>query len=157
MAQPHSDIALQQVEIVRSTVVDNNYILTEWKPPVLTPTMVMGYKILRSSDQVNYNLIAIVSAPELSYSDRNVDIQNYQYYYKIEVLNHCNIETTPSDNSSSVLLKASITGNLAHLKWTKYLEWDTGVEKYIIEKKDEQGIWHEIKSVGGNTTEMEDE
>ncbi len=157
MAQPQSDILLQQVEIVRSTVVNDHYILTEWKPPVIAPATVMGYKILRSGDQVNYVEIATVSSAELSYSDYNVDVHNYQYFYKISVINQCNIETTPLDKSSSVLLKGDYNDLTSRLRWTKYLQWDTGVEKYVIEKKDEQGMWQIIKIVDGNTTEMEDE
>ncbi len=156
-AQPQSDIALQQVEIVRSTVVNNSFVLTEWNKPIIAPQMVLGYRILRSTDEINYNEIAVVTAAELSYSDYAVDVQNQKYYYKIVVLNHCNVETTESGKSSSILLQGDYSNLVSKLRWSKYQDWDTGVEKYVIEKKDKNGVWHVIKSVDGNTTEAEDE
>ena len=72
---------------MRSTVVDNKYILTEWRPPLIAPDQVINYAVYRSDDDVNYSEVGRVAATELSYSDRNVDVNNNQYFYKILVIN----------------------------------------------------------------------
>jgi hypothetical protein len=43
------------------------------------------------------------------------------------------------------------------LKWSKYVDWNTGVERYVIEKLNLAGQWEVIETVPGSTTEWEEE
>ena len=42
------------------------------------------------------------------------------------------------------------------MKWTRYVDWDLGVEKYVIEKLNAYGVWEEIDTVSGSVTEWEE-
>ncbi len=156
-AIPESDIDQQQVEVVRSTVVDNSYVLTEWKNPVLLPYLVDRFTVYRSTDNISYSLLASVPSAVHEFSDMSTDVQNQEYYYKVEIQNVCNSSTNPGNISSSILLNKieSEFGN--QIKWTRYIDWDTGVEKYVIEKQNSAGNWEEVKTVSGNVNSWEEE
>lgn len=59
-----------------------------------------------------------------------------------------------SSNSSSILLKGNWENESSRLRWTKYDKWDTGVERYEVEKYNwSTGQWEKVKTVPGNATE----
>ncbi|HCI57830.1 MAG TPA: hypothetical protein DFH96_03530 [Bacteroidetes bacterium] len=61
-----------------------------------------------------------------------------------------------SSNSSSILLQSKWEYANSRLWWTKYDKWDTGVERYEIEKYNwGTGQWEKVKTVPGNATETE--
>ena len=155
-ATPTSDINDQFVDVVRSTVVDDEYVLTEWGDPVILPGMVDRYDIFRSTDNTNFTLIASVPPAVHEYSDFNVAVDAQEYYYKVMVQNICNLTGTEGQPGSSILLQRIELGLDNLLKWTKYLNWDTGVEIYVIEKLNNQGVWEEVDRVPGNVTEWEE-
>ena len=142
--------------VTRSTVVDNEYVLTEWGDVNYRPDLVDRYNIYRSTDQVNYFMIASVPAFVHDYSDLNVNVKYDAYYYKVEIQNVCGSNTVEGNISSSILLKALQTDVLNNLKWSRYVDWDSGVEKYVVEKLNSSGIWEVIQTVPGNVTEWEE-
>lgn len=93
-ATPTSNIASQMVDVTRATVVEDEFVLIEWAAPAILPDMVDRYDIYRSTDQVNYQLVASVPNLVLDYSDLNVEVDDQEYYYKIFVQNICNVTTT---------------------------------------------------------------
>lgn len=155
IATPLNMLVNQQSDIVRSTVIFNESILTEWSVPIIQPDRVTKYNILRSTDKLNYSLIASVPATQQSYIDDNVDVQEQNYFYRVDVVNDCNLSGVLSNNSSSVLLKSDWINEKAKIWWTQYDNWDTDVDQYIIEKKDLSGQWIQIKVVDGNILEIE--
>jgi len=86
-----------------------------------------------------------------------VNVDYNAYYYKVEIQNVCNTNTLEGNISSSILLNAIQTEVSNHLKWSKYVDWNTGVEKYVIEKLNLAGQWEVIDTVPGSTTEWEEE
>ncbi len=157
-AKPDYNLQEQQAIIVRSTVVNNNFVLTEWSEPRLHPERVMQYNIYRSTDTTGnfYSLLATVSANVTSYEDFAVNVNEQNYYYKIEVISDCNMAGQLSSNSSSILLQSKWEYANSRLWWTKYDKWDTGVERYEIEKYNwGTGQWEKVKTVPGNATETE--
>ncbi|HOS47671.1 MAG TPA: PKD domain-containing protein [Bacteroidia bacterium] len=155
-ATPISDIGKQVVDVTRSTVVNDLFVLTEWGTPSYRPDLVDRYNIFRSTDNVHFELIASVPETVHDYSDYNVDVDNQDYYYKIEVQNVCSAADGQSGVASSILLKAIQTEVSNSLKWTRYVDWDLGVEKYVIEKLNAYGVWEEIDTVSGSVTEWEE-
>jgi hypothetical protein len=138
------------VDVVRSTVVDNQTVLTEWLQPVVHPEKVAHYDIYRSTDNVNFSYLTSVSSMQTDYMDDDVNVQFYHYYYKIKVVNTCNISEDPSMNTSTILLNAEMDeSRRVHLQWSPYNGWDFGVDHYIIEKQDENGVWHVLQQVDG--------
>jgi len=150
IAIPVSILSMQKVEVVRSTVIDDKDVLTEWLPPVLLPQRVVQYQILRSTDNVNFTEIATVPAATLSYIDYDTEVHEQEYYYRVEVINDCNFNGAPSNNSSSILLKSDWLEEKTKMWWSPYLNWDTGVDYYVIEKLNYSGQWIPIKTVPGN-------
>jgi hypothetical protein len=152
-----SDLGQQFVDITRTTVVNDSYTLTEWTPPAYRSDLISSYNIYRSLDQVNYSLIATVPSQASSYDDNNVNVDTQNYFYKVEVVNICNMATTQGRIGSSILLNVYESEISNTLKWTKYTNWDSDVEKYVIEKLNSNGVYEQIKVVPGSTTEWEEE
>lgn len=157
-ATPVSTLQNQTIEVTRSTVVDNSYILTEWLSPAIHPDKVLNYYIYRAIDALHFELISTVGPFENAYNDYNVNVQAIEYFYRVETENICNVRSIPGNTSNSILLNGQLNeNNNANLQWTPYKGWDSGVEKYEIQKLDENGQWQTIKTVSGSTNAVEDE
>lgn len=155
IAIPVTNILSQMVEVIRSTVIFNKSVLTEWSQPNIARHRVLKYNVLRSVDNINFSLIASLAPSVYSFVDDNVAVNLQNYYYKVDVVNDCNLSGMLSNNSSSVLLQSDWVQEKAKLWWTEYDKWDTGVDYYLIEKKDSSGNWRQVKIVSGSTTEAE--
>jgi len=71
------------------------------------------------------------------------------------VSNTCSLEASSGYESSSILLLANPDQRYGvNLRWTPYVNWDTGVEEYVIEEWNQAtGTWDYVKKVDGSTTE----
>ena len=152
-ATPANMLAGQKVDIVRSTVVDDQDVLTEWAPPTLRPDRVKEYKILRSEGNANFTEVARVPAGTQLYRDSDVDVHKTEYFYRIEIITDCELVGEMSNQSSSIFLQSDYDYNnfKSKLWWTPYNAWDTGVDYYVIEKLNGLGTWDVIRTVDGNT------
>jgi len=141
--------------MVRSTVEEDSWVLTEWSQPVLAPQLVTGFELFRSTDNLNFTRIAVLPAAQTSYEDRNVSVKSQNYYYRVKVSNACSLEASPGYESSSILLLANPDQRYGvELRWTPYKNWSTGVEEYVIEEWNNQtGTWDYVKTVDGSTTQ----
>lgn len=156
-ARPESDIHLQSSDIVRSTVVDDNYILTEWSPPAILPQSVERYDIFRSTDNVNYQLIASVPRNVFEYEDRNVLVDTLSYIYKVLPQNECRVQPLEGVHGNSILLNLIDLDVKRILKWIPYEHWKTGIDYYVIQKMNQYGQWEEIERVPSGITNWEEE
>lgn len=149
---PLNTLEGQVVDVVRSTVVDNQTILTEWKQPQVHPEKIAQFDIYRGTDEENYRYIATVPSIQTDYMDYNVDVQKNRYFYKIRVVNTCDVAEDLSPLTNSILLQGIMDeARQVHLEWSPYAGWDPGVEYYILEKQDENGHWQFLKRVDGTT------
>ncbi|MCD6067941.1 MAG: domain containing protein [Bacteroidetes bacterium] len=151
-AKPANIFKNQKVDIIRSTVINNSSVYTEWAPPAIFPSAVASYKIFRKVNNQGYTLIATVPAGQNSFTDDEVDVNASVYLYKILIVNHCNLTSGEGQKGVSVLLEAKQNEFSTDLKWSTYSEWDSGVDYYIIERKNANGEWEQIKTTDGNTT-----
>ena len=148
---PVNSLEGQVVDVVRSTVYENQSVLTEWTQPLVHPEMVAQFDIYRSTDNSNFHYVKSVPSVQTDYMDYDVDVQNEHYYYKILVVNTCEIGEDLSGVTSTIILKGEMDeARQVHLNWTPYTGWENGVEYYILEKKDENGHWQLLHQVGGN-------
>lgn len=138
----------QVVNVTRSTVQENTYILTEWAPPVIAPSYVAQYKIFRAEDEGTFQFKADVSPYSTSYVDEDVNIGEATYQYKIEVQNICQVLNDAGSPGTSILLQSEVIEDQPILYWTPYDKWDAGVHHYEIERKNANGDWEVIKKVG---------
>ncbi len=155
VARPINILENQKVEIVRSTVINNENVLTEWLPPLLHPERVVEYSILRSTDKINYTKIGSVPVGITTFTDTNVNVQKQEYYYQIDVVNDCELNGEISNKSSSILLQGKQNDLKTDLNWTPYKEWQPGVENYTLERQKPDGTWEIIKVVDGNITNLQ--
>lgn len=156
-ATPSSDIADQQVDVSRATVVDNQYVLVEWSEPVVLPYLIDRYDVYRSVDQVSYQLVASVPRLVHEYEDLQTAVGAEAYYYKILVQNVCNVSTRYGIPGSSILLQKTDISSGVLLKWSSYFDWDTGVAFYVVEKLNQNGVWEEVERTTGTVTQWEEE
>jgi hypothetical protein len=155
MAAPEISIADQSIEMVRSTVVNNRSVLTEWKQPDVLPEKVIRYDVYRSTDSTNFDFLASVPRDQTAYMDEAVNVQQTNYFYRIQAVNECNLNESPSSLSSTIVLDGEMDESYeVHLHWTPYSGWDQGVEYYLIEKQDENGNWVPVRQVNGTTTTL---
>ena len=126
--------------------------LTEWSAPVIHPNRVLHYEILRSADGINYTPIAIVPPQVTSFIDDSVDIEGQNYYYKVNVVNDCNLYGEEGFEGSSIRLQGDWRNYRTRLMWTKYREWEFDVYHYTIEKQNIFGVWEPVINVDGTTT-----
>jgi len=155
-ANPSSDVSQQKIEVVRSTVVSNRFVLTEWKAPDLYPYLVDRYNIYRSIDKQNFDFIASVPSMVHEFSDYEANVMQQEYYYKIEVQNVCEIKSFSNNINSSILLQVMQNEVGSILKWTRYFDWDGGVNRYVIEKLNSNNFWEEVQSVNNTTFQWEE-
>ncbi len=162
----YSDTAMSTIEdfeqelatnIIRTTVLNNQYTLTEWSTSITHPENIRHYLLFRSEDNERFNLIAVLQRETTSYIDNTVDVNLKNYYYRVEIENECGIISGRSNSGSSILLQVDNEGNSKILNWTKYEEWIDGVDYYIIEKKENDQEWMEINRVNGETLKTRDE
>ena len=142
----------QQSNIVRSTVIDNTNILTEWMAPSLLPNRVLEYKIYRSTDKINFSYLSTTPSNVTYFIDADVDVQQQSYTYKVIVVNDCNLDGKESKIGKTIVLGGKWKDHRIYLNWNKYEQWDTGIDNYTIEFLSPQGNWIPIKTVDGNTT-----
>ncbi len=155
--QATGSLVNQTVDIIRSTVVEDSYVFTEWAPPVQAPQLVTEFELYRSTDFVNWDLIATLPAIQTNYSDYDTYVKSRRYIYKVKVKNACEIQTTPGLPGTSILLVGGIDEQEnSLLRWSAYGDWDTGVDYYVIEKQDTNGMWIPIKTVNGNVLNYTD-
>lgn len=140
----------QIADVVRSTVVDNHHVLTEWLEPLVHPEAIVQYDLYRSLDNSNFYYVASLPVNQTYFHDYDVDVQTQHYYYKILVKNICNVNGDLSTNTSTIILNGTMDEQRSvQLNWTPYNGWTDGVDYYIIEFKDADNQWQLLKKVSG--------
>jgi hypothetical protein len=82
----------------------------------------------------------------------NASINEQEYYYRILVVNDCNLSGIESNRGSSILLTGSHGNYSTEFNWTPYKEWQPGVDTYQLERINAHGVWEIIKVVDGTVT-----
>ena len=77
--------------------------------------------------------------------------------YKVKVKNLCQLEASEGLPGTSILLEGSLDDeNRSLLRWSPYKNWDSGVDYYVVERMDLNGMWQPIKVVDGSTLDYMD-
>lgn len=148
--------ALPSPEIIRSTVLDDIDVYTEWYPKELPTNRVKEYVIFKSNGQnEEYEYLATLDKTVNHYTDINVDVFENSYTYYIVSVNECNVTSNASNISSSVLLGYDKPNDYQTvLKWTSYKEWKEGVNRYEIQKLNKYGEWEIFKVVNHDVNQI---
>ena len=150
-----TDYTKQTVEVVKTTVIDENQVLTEWNVPDFGVPNLKGYEILRSVNEGPFRKIKTVPAGINIFVDEQTLTSEHTYTYKIEVKNTCEIGTAVSNIGTSVLLQKQTQNYKNKLFWNFYQGWTNGVSHYLLQVQDEFGEWKTIKVFENNEQETE--
>ncbi|MEZ5173669.1 MAG: PKD domain-containing protein [Bacteroidia bacterium] len=149
----------QYVNILRSTVINNEFVLTEWLPPDTLTQGIVGYAVFRSEEDGAFDWIENLPASQTVYMDSLADLQHIKYHYQIFALNSCGIESGAGMQGDNIVLRVEKFSDLMNkLIWTPYTSWgEEGPAFYNIEIQQPDGSWRVLKTVTGNVTEYLDE
>lgn len=87
-----------------------------------TAAYIMGYKILRSDDGITYDTIDFIppaSTANVSYVDKYAQTDKQSYYYKVIVVDSCNLNTLVSNPGRTIHLTGYVEEYLEN-----YLHWN---------------------------------
>jgi PKD repeat protein len=156
IATPENIYREQRVNVVRTTVIENTRVLTEWQAPELLADKVTGYKLYKSIGSGPYQLIATLDPNATEYIDDSVDVNKTSYQYRVDAMNSCGADVKKGRQGTSIVLKAKKNGDVVNLKWNGYEGWNRGVDYYIIERLNENGQWEFVKKVPSDQLEYDD-
>ena len=147
----------KSVNILRSTIKNNEFIALDWEAYQGNIPQFIGYKIYRKSPTVNeFQLIDQVPHTHLNYVDEEVLVDSEKYTYKIGLASQCFIDGSPDQSTSPILLKAiPYSDRSGRLEWSKYHLNNKEVDYYEIQKKDKYGRWIRVKTVPATSTTSE--
>jgi PKD repeat protein len=151
-AQPENPMENQQVELTKTTVVNNEQTLTEWQPPAILPNLVSAYLVLRGIDGNTAAPYTLLPGLATSFIDDSVDVNTHSYSYFIIPVNDCDLEGIISREGKSILLEGFWSNYQTYLKWTPYEKWPSGVQQYVIEKLQDDGSWLPVNTTFGTDT-----
>ncbi len=104
--------------IIRSTVKDDRYILTEW---VLDKQKEQLH--LEKNEGNNFDTLKPVKPSEQAFRDYKVDVDEQPYTYRIPINPDC--DKVSYDNiAKTILLNSNLKNNQPMLEWTQYQGWD---------------------------------
>ena len=97
------------------------------------------FRILRSENPVDqFEIIDHINPMNniLEYTDEEADGSERPYYYKAVAMNYCQQAIGTSENvAGTIYLEARTEGVTVDLNWTDYFTWNTGVERFDIERR----------------------
>lgn len=119
----------------KASVINDNYV--KIMAYVDTAASTLKYKIMRSTDNVNFTLIGTVNASPtnpITYNDNTAKVDKTSYYYKIINVDSCGYDGIETNIGQTILLNAiSDSGTLTDtLKWNDYQTWSGNVLSYNI-------------------------
>lgn len=145
----------QSSNIISASVINDNEVSIEWQAPKIAPDFVTGYVIHRSINNSDFKALDFVPSKSTSYIDSDALVHEQNYYYKIEVINICPTANTLSNEASSILLQSvQVNDETAKLIWTKYKNWEDGVENYKIQRLNKFNEWETIKIVPDSINQL---
>lgn len=125
-----------QNNLLRSTVLNSNAVLTKWETPIGSLKTIAEYVIYKSNDNVNFSFLATVPSAEYRYIDNGADGSS-KNFYRIETKDNFGVTTKGGKANVSILLKVkSLDGNIL-LSWIKYEGSNQGIRYSINDKMDE--------------------
>jgi gliding motility-associated-like protein len=148
---PNKDSIPVAAYISTATVVENKNVMIYWEESV-EPEFYL-YRIYRktNSETDQFNLYTTIDDPSLVYFiDTNVNVQTTSYCYKIIVENQCGYESDESNYGCTVVLTGESFPFEHNVNWSPYSEWDGGVLKYELYRKDPSTDFELVAIVGNN-------
>lgn len=146
-------IAPKSPQIIRSTVVNDEFVYTEWSLENQNDINKFTAYILYRRDSVGWSEIAVLPPYKMSFSDYNLDVFNAQYEYKLETIQRCHNRGGIS-HSNSILLEHDKVEGMDRFRWNPYLHWEEGVNRYELQYLRNDGTWETVETLNPGTTKI---
>ncbi len=135
--------------LIKATVVNDENILLEWEPPKQTEVNWYSIEKRAAGNQPNKST-SIVGEDKLRFLDESVIVDSNSYIYRVQPFDSCEVGGPFSNIGKTILLETEVTEDLRpRLKWTKYREWESGVDYYNIEIMQNDGSFEIIHQTDG--------
>jgi gliding motility-associated-like protein len=133
--------SLETINILTATVNPQEFIEVSWEKH---PTAI-NYQVYRNGKE----LTQIVGN---TFNDSGVDVHNSVYSYKVAGIDSCGSFSQNSLPVKNILLTGESQGNeFCIVRWTAFEQWHSGVESYVVEKKDSTGNFVPISQTSSQT------
>lgn len=145
---------LDPLEMYRTTVLNNTYTYTSWRPSEqLNVKMYVIDKFtkgvgLQPSYKITTNNYLI---------DSIVDINAINYTYHVRVIDECGNVSPVSNPATTILLNALVKDDKRYLSWNKYYKWDNGVKEYLVQMEDDNKQFQTIAYLSAADTQFVDD
>ena len=146
----HHDIPLMRY----ATVENNSYVNIFWAPDTITRSF-NTYHIDRYNIQDGWK-ISYGTTRQNYFTDKNVDVFNSNYMYRVRTQDNCGYTTAYSNLASSLNLRSKIVNDEVVLYWNRYRQWIYGVGEYKVQVKQKDGSFKTIAMAKGNDSTYTD-
>ena len=138
-AVPIYTTALPSTSILRVTVIDNKSTLLQWQQQ--THKLGFNYVVMRMRNDEN-DFAIVAQLTDTFFEDLLVDIEKYNYTYKVVLKDACGGMGQESNTAKTILLTASLQPDnmmrfYPYIKFNKYTYWQNGVNSYQLNFYDE--------------------
>lgn len=151
-ATPEEGYPVFEPEVWRATVENDDFILLEWVTPVKSKVKLDYFEVFKNSPVNETGSTAEQAVTDgQSRIDQKVAVDDLSYLYQVRVTDTCGTTSPWSTVGKTILLKVGFDQEIMSptLSWSKYAEWNEGVEKYLIERKTENGAFEVIAQTEG--------
>ncbi|MEO0899430.1 MAG: PKD domain-containing protein [Bacteroidota bacterium] len=143
-------------DVVTATVVNDSYVQVDWVD--YTGYLPDEYILEKSLDGSFYSILNQFPIGTTSFDDNDVAVDDFSYYYRLQVVDQCGDTSNYGNFGKSILLTTRLEGTTPILTWTDYEEWDLGVRNYRVEILNETTGQFEVveRNIAGTETRFED-
>ncbi|MCI4669601.1 MAG: PKD domain-containing protein [Bacteroidia bacterium] len=122
-------------DVITATVVEDSFVRLSWLD--YTGYLPQEYVLEKSLDGNSYSILNTFNIGTTSLDDENVAVDDFSYYYRVQVIDQCGDTANYGNLGKSILLNATLEGTTPVLNWSAYEEWELGVQSYRVEIFDE--------------------
>lgn len=141
-------------EVRRATVVNDKFVRMEWDNLKPNRQPLDFYTLEKKTVGNVWKLLYTSPALDsFAFNDHKTFVDDLSYLYRIQAVDVCGDSSLFSNIGKSILLKTTINEAFRPvLHWTAYKDWKEGVREYVVEKRNETGMFIEVGRTGGMDT-----
>ena len=126
-----------------------------------TTSYISRYKVLRSEDGLNYDTIAFLPSTNLtanvSYTDADALVNEKSYFYKVVVVDSCNLNVLTSNTGRTIYLNGDVTNYLYNNLWWNAYEDRVPLGYNVFREVEDFESYNKIQSFLSTTTSFTDD
>jgi len=121
--------------LLNVSVDDDKDLMIRWEKP--QSGTVLFYQLEKSTDGNKFFPLAKFNFKVTDYLDKNLNVKNKAYTYRINAVDSCNFVSPYSNTGRNIVLHANDSDIFPIIYWTAYEHWPEGVAEYRLEVFDE--------------------